>query len=212
VLTLLLVPAYWLLATIAGPIGLRLADLRQIPLSPAAELVVEPVLLLAAWGAAGLWPLQRQLPGALTAPAGGLLLARIAQPLGPSGLEYWQPLTAPVIVLGLWNAAAYGRWPLLLAGGGVLGIAAGTRDGVVASAGLLAIGLTLELCSIAGLPRRVSVLIEATAWPVATLAGVPALHAALGGQVVYTTLGALGLALILAVGRSGADADASRSR
>jgi hypothetical protein len=210
VLTLLLVPAYWLLATIAGPLGLRLEALPQIPLSPAAELLVEPALLLAALAAAGLWPLQRQLPGPLTAPAGGLLLARIAQPLGPTGLEYWQPLTAPALLLGLWNAAAYGRWPLLLAGGGVLGIAAGTRDGVLASIGLLATALVLELCSVAPAARRARKLIEAAAWPVATLAGVPTLEAALRGQVVYTALGTVGLALIVAAGRAGAGASPTR--
>ena len=208
VLTLLLVPAYWLLATIAGPMGLSLEALPQIPLSPAAELLVDPALLLAGWAAAGLWPLQRQLPGALTAPAGALLLARVAQPLGPIGLEYWRPLTGPVLILGLWNAAVYGRWPLLIGGGGFLGIAAGTRDGVLASLGLLATGLALELCSIAPVPRRVRMLIEAAAWPLVSLAGVPALEAALRGQVVYTALGTLGLALIVAAGRVGPGAGA----
>jgi hypothetical protein len=208
VLTLLLVPAYVLLATIAGPVGLSLEAVPQIPLSHAAELLVDPALLLAAWAAAGLWPLQRQLPGALTAPAGALLLARVAQPLGPIGLEYWRPLTAPVLVLGLWNAAAHARWSLLLAGGGFLGIAAGTRDGVFASLVLLATGLAVELCSIAPVPRRVRTLIEAAAWPLVTLAGVPALEAALRGQVVYTALGTLGLALIVAAGRARAGAGA----
>jgi hypothetical protein len=212
VFTLLLLPAYWLLATIAGPTGLRLEALPQIPLSPAAELLVEPALLLAAWAAAGLWPLQRQLPGPLAAPAGGLLLARVAQPLGPGGLEYWQPLTAPVLMLGLWNAASYGRWPLLVAGGGVLGIAAGARDGVLAGIGLLVTGLALELRSITPVPRRMHKLIEAVAWPLVTLAGVPALEATLRGQVVYTALGSLGLALIVAAGRTSVGADASRAR
>jgi hypothetical protein len=77
---------------------------------------------------------------------------------------------------------------------------------------LLATGLTLELCSIAALPRRVRLLVEATAWPLVTLAGVPALQAALGGQVVYTALGTLGVALIVAAGRTGAGAEASRAR
>lgn len=212
VLTLLLVPAYWLLATIAGPLGLRLAGLPQIPLSPAAELLVLPALLLAAWAIAGLWPLQRQLPGALTASAGALLLARVAQALGASGLEYWQPLVAPVIVLGLWNAAAYGRWPLLLAGGGVLALAAGTRAGNPAGLGLVATGLALELCATGLVPRPLRRAIEVAAWPLVTIVGVPALRAALGGQVVYTALGTVGLALIVAGGRTAGGAVASRAR
>jgi hypothetical protein len=110
ILTLLLLPACWLLATIAGTVGLRIALLPQVPLSPAAELLLTPALLLAGWASAGLWPLQRQLPGALLAPAGALLLARVAHPLLPSGLEYWRPLAVPLLVLGLWHAAG-GRSP-----------------------------------------------------------------------------------------------------
>ena len=73
-LTLLLAPAYWLLATIAGPEGLSIAALPLVPLSPAAESLVAPALLLVGWSVAGLWPLHRQVPGALVAPLGALLL------------------------------------------------------------------------------------------------------------------------------------------
>jgi hypothetical protein len=212
VLTLLLVLAYWLLATIAGPMGLSLAVLPQIPLSPAAELLVEPALLLAAWAATGLWPLQRQLPGALTGLAGALLLARVARPLGPVALEYWRPLTAPILMLGLWHAAARSRWPLLLAGGGFLGVAAGTPDTVPASIGLLVAGLALELCGMGCQPRRAGVLVKAAAWPLVTLAGGFTLEGALRGQVVYTALGILGLALIVASSRCSAGTDASPAR
>jgi hypothetical protein len=78
--------------------------------------------------------------------------------------------------------------------------------------GLIATAFTLELCSMASVPRRARMLIDAAAWPLVTLAGVPALQAALGGQVVYTALGTLGLALIVAVRRTGDGGDASRAR
>ena len=201
VLTLLLLPAYWLLATVTGPVGLGVGALPQAPLSPAAELLVSPALLLAAWVTTGLWPLQRQLPGAMAAPAGALLLSRVALPLVPEGLAYWRPLAVPVVILGLWNAAAFGRWPLLAAGAGVLGIASATPPGVAAGPWLLAAGLGLELSSITGAPAPVKTLARAAAWSLGAYAGMQVLEGGLRGEVVYTTLGTLALALIVAAGR-----------
>lgn len=210
VLTLLLLPAYWLLATISGPLGLRIGALAEVPLSPAAALLLWPALLVAAWAVAGLWPLQRQLPGALLAPVGVLLLVRVALPLSAEGLAHWQPLTVPIVVLGLWNAAAWGRWPLLAAGGGFLGAAVGTPSGIAPGTALLGLGLALELCPLARVSPSVTTWGRTLAWPVAAWAGLGVLEAALRSEVVYTALGTLGLALIIAAG--GGSAAAARSR
>ena len=208
-LTLALVPAYWLLATVAGPVGLALRSVPDIPLSPAAELLVAPLMLLAGWAVAALWPLQRQLPGAILAPLGALLLARIALPLAPAGLEYWRPLLVPVVVLGLWHAAASGRWPLLAAGAGFLGVAAGGAAGAGGAPWLLAAGLALELAWMWS-PRRAAALVGPAAWLAAAWGGLRVVEGGLRGEVVYTALGALGLALILAAPRGLAGASASR--
>ena len=90
--TLPLLPAWWLMATIAGPVGLWVSGLASVPLSPAAEQLLAVPLLIAAWAVAGLWPLHRHLPGALVAPVGAFLMARVAIPAVPSGLEHWRPL------------------------------------------------------------------------------------------------------------------------
>jgi hypothetical protein len=211
-LTLLLLPACWLLATIAGPVGLRIALLPRIPLSPAAELLLTPSLLLAGWAAAGLWPLQRQVPGALLAPAGAFLLARVAHPLVPGGLEYWRPLAVPLVVLGLWHAAAWGRWPLLLAGTSVLAAAGGTPVSIAPWAALLAAGVALELREAAKLSPRPTMLVGAAIWALVTWSGVRVLEAVLRGEVVYTALGVVVLALILAGGGASAGASASPAR
>jgi hypothetical protein len=211
-LTLVLVPAAWLLATIAGPVGLGTAALPQVPLSPAAELMLAPALLLAAWATAGLWPLQRQLPGALVAPAGALLLARIAYPLAYDGLEYWRPLTVPLFVLGLWQAASRSRWPLVIAGAAVLALAGGTPAPTVGWAGLLAISMALELRSAMNLTPPRTILVRVASWPPATIAGVMVLEEVLRGEVVYSTLGILVLALIVVGGGATAEGSASGAR
>ena len=211
-LTLVLIPAGWLLVTIAGPVGLGIAALPQVPLSPAAELLLAPALLLAAWATAGLWPLQRQLPGALVAPAGALLLARIAHPLVSDGLEYWRPLTVPLLVLGLWHAASWSRWPLVIAGAAILAVAGGTPVPTGGCAALLAISIALELRSAMDLAPPRTILVRAASWPPATLAGVMVLEEVLRGEVVYSTLGILVLALIVAGGRATAEGSASPAR
>ena len=212
ILTLLLLPACWLLATIAGPVGLRIALIPQVPLSPAAELLLTPALLLAGWAAAGLWPLQRQLPGALLAPAGALLLARVAHPLMPGGLEYWRPVAVPLLVLGLWNAAAFGRWPLVLAGASILAVASGTPVSVAPWALLLATGLALELRKAAKLTLGAAMLVRAGSWALVAWSGVRVVEAMLRGEVVYSTAGVVVLTLIVAAGRTSDEPSASPAR
>lgn len=209
VLTLALVPAYWLLATIAGPIGLGVGTLAEVPVSPAAQSVIASLLLLAAWATAALWPLHRQFPGALAAPLGALLLARIALPLTPAGLEYWRPVAVPLLVLGLWHAGAHARWPLLASGAAVLGAAGATTGGAGGGLWLLVAGVALEFAALRPRPTWVTRSIRSAAWLVASWGGLRVVEGGLRGEVVYTALGTLGLALIVAGTRPPAPSRAS---
>jgi hypothetical protein len=197
-LSLLLAPVYWLLATIAGPEGLGIAQLPRVPLSPAAESLVAPVLLLVGWSVAGLWPLHRQVPGALVGPIGALLIVRVALPLAPDGLEYWRPLAVPLLIAGIWHAAALARWPLLAAGAGLLGVAGLTPAGASGAGWLLGSALALELCSMASLPAAALRLVRVAAWISGAWGGLLVLEGVLLGEVVYTALGAAGVALLIA--------------
>ncbi len=200
VLTVVLLPAYWLLAIVAGPVGLSAGALSQVPLSPAAELLVSAPLLLAAWAVAGLWPLHRQLPGALLAPVGALLLVRAALPLVSEGLSYWRPLSVPLLAFGVWHAAAHARWALVLAGAGFLGVAGVTEPGPSGGLLLLAAGAVLEVASGRTPSTPVTAAVRVAAWPAATWGALLVLEGGLRGEVVYTALGALGTALVVASG------------
>jgi hypothetical protein len=197
-LTLVLLPTYWLLATIAGPEGLRLAALPRVPLSPAAEWLVAPALLLVGWSVAGLWPLHRQVPGALTGSLGVLLLLRIALPLAPGGLEYWRPLAVPVLIVGLWHAASQARWPLLALGAGYLGAAGSTPAGAAGAWWLMGSALVLEVSSMIRLREGVIRAVQVATWIPAAWGGLLVLEGGLRGEVVYTTLGAVGTGLLVA--------------
>ncbi len=200
-LTLSLAPAYWLLATVAGPEGLSLAALPLVPLSPAAESLLAPALLLVGWSLAGLWPLHRQLPGALVGSVGALVVVRVALPLAPDGLEYWRPLAVPLLITGIWHAAALARWPLLAVGAGFLGVAGLAPVGVSGAGWLLGSALVLEVCSLTSLPLGVLRLVRVAVWVAGAWGGLLVLEGGLRGEVVYSALGAAGLALLIVAGR-----------
>ena len=211
-LTLTLLPALWLLATVAGPVGLGVRTLPQVPLSPAAEILLAPLLLLAAWGVTGLWPLQRQLPGALLAPLGAVLLVRVALPTVPLGLDYWRPVAVPVLVIGLWHAAGHARWALLAAGAAVLGAAGSTPAGPSGAVWLLPVGPAVELATMRSLPPRAWMILRAVTWLPSAWGGLLVLEGGLRSEVVYTAAGALVLALVVVPGSARGGANPSDAR
>jgi hypothetical protein len=200
VLALLLVPTWWLMATIAGPEGLAVGSLPDLPWSPAAERLLALALLLATWGIAGLWPLHRQVRTALMAPVGALVLARVAIPAVPDGLDHWRPLALPLVLVGLWRGAlARDRQASIVALAWV-GLVTATPPGEGGAALLLLGGLALELARRLGsqegplaLGLRVSAAILVAWGAQLTLEG------GLRTEVVYTVLA--GAALVAAVGR-----------
>jgi hypothetical protein len=193
VLTLVLLPACWLMATIAGPEGLRMGTLGELPLSPAAELALAPALLLAGWAVSGLWPLHRQEPGPLSAAAGVLLVVRVAIPTLPEGLEHWRALALPIIVLGLWHAALSGRWSLIAVALAWVGVIAPGRAGLTGAGLLLAGGLTLELASRLGPAHPGRTVARVAAGVAVSWGALLAVEAGLRAEVVYTVLAVGGL-------------------
>jgi hypothetical protein len=193
--TLPLLPAWWLMATIAGPIGLWVSGLATVPLSPAAEQLLAVPLLIAGWAVAGLWPLHRHLPGALVAPVGAFLMARVAIPAVPSGLEHWRPLMMPLVVAGVWHAALSGRLPRVAVGMAWVGLLAPDGMGLAGAAMLLAAGLAMELVERITALRVGRLAPAAQALPLIAFGwgALLAVGAGLRGEVVYTAVAVAGL-------------------
>ena len=201
ILLLLLLPAWWLMATIAGPEGLAVASLADLPWSPAAERLLAPVLLVAAWALSGLWPLQREEPAVLTAPIGALLLVRVAIPAVPDGLEHWRALAMPLVVIGLWHALLTRDRAVAVAALAWVGLVTVSVAGQAGGALLLIGGLVLELAD--RTPSRMAGAVTILRAGAALIAGTGALLAVEGGvhtEVVYTAL--VAAALVAAAGRS----------
>jgi hypothetical protein len=195
-LTLVLLPAWWLMRIIAGPEGLATISLPDLPWSPAAERLLGATLLVGAWAMSGLWPLHREEPAALTAPLAALLMARVAIPAFPDGLEHWRAVALPLVLIGLWHGVLTGNRAEALAGLAWVGLAAGAGPGQ-AGAGLVLVG-GLMLVLRERLERAERVL-----QPIAALAiGAGALlvtEAGLRTEVVYTVCAVA--ALVAAAGR-----------
>jgi hypothetical protein len=197
VLTLALVPAWWLMRTIAGPEGLATVSLPDLPWSPAAEQLLGALLLLAGWAMSGLWPLNHEEPAALTAPVAALLIARVALPAFPDGLEHWRALLMPVVLVGGFQGVLTGNRSTALAGLAWVGLATATGQGE-AGAGLILLGGVILMAA-----ERVARRVQGAARLLAAL-GVGAgallvIEAGLRTEVVYTVCAVAGL--VAAAGR-----------
>ncbi|MGH7497352.1 MAG: hypothetical protein ACREL3_00700 [Gemmatimonadales bacterium] len=199
--TIGLLATYLFMATIAGPDGLSMGGLPSLPVSPAAETLLAAGLLSSSWLLTGLWPIHRCTVASLTAPAAAFLLVRVGLVVSPAGMEHWRALAAPLVMLGLWHAAAT-RWGAGLAVGGAwLALVSLDPSGVVAAGWLLPVALALDVL---GPEHDGELVLRRVGRGVALLAGgwggLLALEAGLHGEVVYTVLAAASVALGISAG------------
>jgi hypothetical protein len=196
VVPLLLVMGYYL-RLIAGPVGLGVGAFPEVPLSPAAQVMLAPWLITAAGLFAGPIALRRWLPGSALALVGVALLLRMGHPLFGDALPGWETLFVPIGVFMLWLAALAGAW------NPAAGIAAWTVALVVApatSAGawcLAVAALALVLRRRAAGRHGVALALALLAAACGAAGAAAALAALLQHQVVYA--GAAAIAALLLV-------------
>jgi hypothetical protein len=196
-LTLALLPAWWLMRTIAGPEGLATVSLPDLPWSPAAEQLLGGLVLLAAWSMSGLWPLHREEPAALTAPVAAVLMARVGLPAFPGGLEHWRALAMPVVLVGGFHGVLTGNRSAALAGLAWVGLATATGQGE-AGAGLVLVG-GLLLVAEAYLGTGVRIVARLVAAFAIGFGALLVTEAGLRTEVVYTVCAVAGM--VAAAGR-----------
>jgi hypothetical protein len=188
-----LAPVWWLMATIAGPGGLPLTDLGDVPLSLRAEILLALPVGLVAWACFALWPAHRLFPGGLFAPLGAALWLRVGSPALAGGLQHWQTVLVPIGALGLWGAAITGRRAAALNATAFVTLASeAPGSGLVAlllTGAALAVGRWSESAGPAHEPLR------RLGWASAALVLPAALEAGFRSQVTYTLAAAAGFAL-----------------
>jgi hypothetical protein len=192
---LMLGPAYWLLRTVAGPIGLGVGTLEQVPLSTAAARLLALPLGLVAWAWMGLWPLHGVVRPLTLAPLGAALWLRVATPAVAEGLAHWRPLFVALAVAGLWHAAAAGRLGSVLVALAFAALASLGPQSSAAAALLIAAAFTLELPR----PKAGAALVtfevfRRLGFAASAVGAMLAFMAGLRAEVVLTVLAAVGLA------------------
>jgi len=187
--------AYWLLRTVAGPIGLGVGTLDQVPLSSAAARLLALPFGLVAWAWMGLWPLHGVVRPVLLAPLGAALWLRVAAPAVAEGLAHWQPLFVALAVAGLWHAAAAGRLASVLVALAFAALASLGPQSSAAAALLIAAAFTLELPRPEAGAALVTVeVLRRLGFAASAVGAMLAFTAGLRAEVVLTVLAAAGLA------------------
>ena len=146
-ISLVLLPAAWLVRTVADPreIPVDLAALGQGPFSPAFESLVAPMVLLGAWAVLGLWPLHRLRAHPLSLVAGEAVLRRLGYPLFTLGVIQWEPVAALCLALGVWAGAMRGTPGAVVLSLAALGLLRGGGDAWWVPSAVLAWVLAREL-------------------------------------------------------------------
>ncbi len=164
-------------------------------LTAKTEIGLLPLVALAAWGLAALWPVHGLVPNGVLAPVGGLLLFRLGAELLPAGLLYWQPLLSPLALVSVWWGALTGRRTLLLSGWAFQALVSDLPMASEAAFGLL--GISAALAVLPAIPERW------TAGMIRVLVGLSAVGIAvslpgmLQTQLIYSVLAVAAVAVAI---------------
>lgn len=188
---LLLVVVLWTLH-LSGPLGGWIPTLVDGPFSPRAAQVLALLTALALLPIAGLWPLHGVTVPVLLAP---LLIAvggTFAVLLIPDGIQWWQPVFAPVAVLAMAHAVARRLPAQLLVAAGVFGLWTGTRVGGLGGALLLVSAWMLVVVPVTWMARLpVPGVVMRLVWLVPMVGAILVLHGGLVTEVAYTVAATL---------------------
>ena len=188
VAALALLGAWWLLGTVAGIEGGWMRAIEQVPLSPAAEYLLVPLLGVVLFRFAAVPPLDGTT-GAGPAAVAVLLAWRVVVPLLPGALPGWSAGVLAAAALGAILAGASRRGDLLLAAMGAGALLAGGDAGRLGGTVLLVTAaLARPGLQGAGFPAAVRL---ALAVMIGWAAG-EALSGTLAAEVAYSVVLVLG--------------------
>lgn len=138
---------------LAGPLGGWIPNLVDGPFSPRAAILLAFLGVPAIFALAGLWPLHGGTIPVLLTPSAWALGGGWAGALVPDGLEYWQPLTFPVTLVGMVHALASRRFGVFTAAAGILGVWAADSRGLWGGGILIGYSWFLTVASVTWLGR-----------------------------------------------------------
>jgi len=156
------------------------------PLTAQIEIRLLPLVALAAWGLAALWPVHGLVPNGVLAPVGGLVLFRLGAGFLPAGLLYWQPLLSPLALASVWWGALTGRRTLVLSGWAFQALVSDLPMASEAAFGLL--GISAVLAVLPAIPERMTPVTVRVLVGLSAVAVAWSLPGMLQTQLVYSLL------------------------
>lgn len=130
---------------LSGPLGGWIPSLIDGPFSPRAAQILALLVGLAGAALAGAWPLHGVMVPVLLAPTALAVGGVFGTFLIPDGVQWFQPIFAPLALVGMLHAMAWRRVDSLLIMGGLYGLWTGTREGAVGAALLIGTGWLLAV-------------------------------------------------------------------
>jgi len=184
---------------LSGPLGGWIPALVDGPFSPRAAQWLGAMTAGAALILAGQWPWHGAAVPILLAPLAVAVVGGFGVRLIPDGLQWWQPILAPLTLMALMHAAAHRRMPAFLVAAGLFGLWTGTLAGTGGGAALVGVGWILFVAPVTWLgrlnrPRAVAGL----GGMFVAAAGILVLRAGLATEVGYSLVGTMVVATAVA--------------
>lgn len=183
---LLLLILLWSLH-LSGPLGGWIPGLIDGPFSPRAARLLAAMAAVALVPLAGLWPLHGVSVPVLLAPVVMAVGGVFAALLIPDGIQWWQPILAPLAVVAMAHALARRLPAQFLMAAGVFGLWTGTLAGALGGAGLVMSAWMLVMLPASWAARLpVAPIAARLLWLPSVAGGMLLLHGAITTEVTYT--------------------------
>lgn len=175
-----------MLLQVAGDTPLALDRMTEGPFSEAFQLLLAPVLALAAWPLVRLWPLHGTRTGPAAALAGAAILVRLLSPILPDGVSHWQPVLYGLLAIGAGYGAVVRNDALLGSTIAALGLLSGQSE--AGWGGIAVLTAAIALQSLARATRKFppALIAGRIILIAASLAVIPMLLGGLQAEVAFT--------------------------
>lgn len=172
---------------LSGPLGGWIPNLIDGPFSPRAARLLAAMTALVLVPLAGLWPLHGVAVPVLLAPVVVAVGGLFAVPLIPDGIQWWQPILAPLAVVAMAHALARRLPAQVLMAAGVFGLWTGTLAGALGGAVLVMSAWALVMVPVSWAARLpVGPVAARLLWVPAVAGAIALLHGAITTEVTYT--------------------------
>jgi hypothetical protein len=181
-----LLVASGMLLQVAGDTPLALDRMVDGPFSQAFQVMLAPLVALAAWPLVRLWPLHGTRSGPAAALAGAAILVRLLSPILPDGIDHWQPVLYGLLAVGAWYGAVVRNDALLGSSIAAIGLMSGQVEAGWGGIAVLTAAIVLQVLARSTRSHPAALIAGRIFLIAASLAVVPMLLGGLHAEVAFT--------------------------